>query len=154
MKLWLRNFVIATLVVTILSLTVMAISESNFLVSQERPSPGDWIKENQIEVTNNQVILKVLNPTWAKFTNTNSMDPFIDENSNAIEILPENPNEINVGDVISYKTSYGIIIHRVIEKGEDNQGIYFLVQGDNNTLRDPFKVRYDDVQGVVVAVIY
>ncbi|OGZ62817.1 MAG: hypothetical protein A2639_01975 [Candidatus Staskawiczbacteria bacterium RIFCSPHIGHO2_01_FULL_34_27] len=82
------------------------------------------------------------------------MDPFIDEDSHAIEIIPDSPGKIQVGDVISYKTSYGIIIHRVINKGEDNKGVYYLVQGDNNTIRDPFKVRFDEVQGVVVAVIY
>jgi hypothetical protein len=153
MQLWLRNLVFVSVTLIIL-FSVFTIFNSKILVSPERSSPSDWIKETDIIVQNDKVILNVINPTWAKFTNTNSMDPFIDENSHAIEVLPESPDQINVGDVISYQTNYGVIIHRVIEKGEDDKGMYFYVQGDNTTLRDPFKVRFDDVQGVVVAVIY
>jgi len=153
MKKLVKGILIVLIISLILSITVFSLSDS-ILSSPERVSPSNWIKEEDITVKNNQVIFNVLNPTWAKFTDTNSMDPFIDEDSHAIEIIPDSPGKIQVGDVISYKTSYGIIIHRVINKGEDNKGIYYLVQGDNNTIRDPFKVRFDEVQGVVVAVIY
>lgn len=153
MRSWLRYLLFGAVLLIIFSIMVFSFSDS-LLASPERSSPGDWIKEEDIAVRNNQVIFKVLNPTWAKFTDTNSMDPFIDETSHAIEIIPDTPDKINVGDVISYQTSYGIIIHRVIDKGEDEKGIYFIVQGDNLQLRDPFKVRFPDIQGVVVAVIY
>lgn len=153
MKVGLRYLLVGLVLLIILSIMVISFSES-LLTSTERSSPSDWIKEEDITLKNNQVIFNVLNPTWAKFTNTNSMDPFIDETSHAIEISPDSPNKINVGDVISYQTSYGIIIHRVIEKGEDENGAYFIVQGDNLQLRDPFKVRFPEIRGVVVAVIY
>ncbi len=126
----------------------------SLFVSRELSSPGDWIKEEQINVYKDKVIIEVQNPLWARFTNTNSMDPFIDENSHAIEIIPDDPQKINVGDVISYQTAYGVLIHRVIEKGKDDIGIYYIVKGDNATMRDPFKVRFSDIKGVVVAVIY
>ena len=71
MRVWFRNFIIVILAITIFSITVMAISETNLLSSPERSSPSDWIKENQILVTNDKVILNVLNPIWAKFTDTN-----------------------------------------------------------------------------------
>lgn len=124
------------------------------LGGKENSSPSDWIKENQIEVYPQKVILDIPGAKWAGFTNTNSMDPFIDETANAIEISPSNPDAIRVGDVIAYQTSYGVLIHRVIEKGIDEQGIYYLVKGDNNRFQDPFKVRFADLKGVVVAVIY
>lgn len=82
------------------------------------------------------------------------MDPLIDEDSNAIEILPNSAEEINVGDVISYQTAYGVIIHRVIEKSEDQEGIYYIMKGDNSPFKDLQKVRFEDVKGVVVAIIY
>ena len=156
---WLkRNFIIVPFILIILSLGVFSITDKqipgNILGGKELSSPGDWIKEEQIQVYKDKVILEVQNPLWAAFTNTNSMDPFIDETAHAIEISPADGNAINVGDVISYQTSYGVLIHRVIEKGEDNQGLYYIVKGDNNSLRDPFKVRFSDVKGVVVAVIY
>jgi len=126
----------------------------NLFGGKEVHSPSDWVKEEQIRVYDDRVILDIPDAIWAGFTDTNSMDPFIDEDANAIEIFPENPQSISVGDVISYKTTYGTVIHRVVEKGEDQKGFFYIVKGDNNTFTDPFKVRYDDVRGVVVAVVY
>jgi len=142
-------------VLLVLAFTVISISDKVFLFSSpELHSPSNWIKEEQIKVYDDKVILDILNPSWAGFTNTNSMDPFIDETSNAIEIMPQDPNSVNVGDVISYQTKYGVVIHRVIDKNEDEDGIYYIVKGDNNSIRDPVKVRFNDLRGVVVAVIY
>ena len=155
---WVSRIIIGILFLILLSIVVLSLSDKqlpiNFLGGAERSSPGNWVKEEQIKVFKDQVILEIPGATWAKFTDTNSMDPFIDETSNAIEIHPLNPDSIQVGDVISYQTSYGILIHRVIEKSEDENGFFYLVKGDNNTIRDPFQVRYEDVKGVVVAVVY
>lgn len=155
-----RNTVVLSIIVVILVLIVALVALADqqmpptILGGQENSSPSDWIKENQIQVYPQQVVLDIPGAKWARFTNTNSMDPFIDETANAIEISPSNPDAIQVGDVIAYQTSYGVLIHRVIEKGIDEQGIYYVVKGDNNQFKDPFKVRFADVQGVVVAVIY
>jgi hypothetical protein len=150
--------VASVLGVLVLSLGVLSLSEkqipASLLGTAELNSPSDWIKEPDIKIYKNRVIMDIKDATWATFTNTNSMDPFIDENSHAIEILPDAADLINVGDVISYTASYGVIIHRVVEKGVDEKGIYYIVKGDNNKFRDPLKVRFEDVQGVVVAVIY
>ena len=142
------------LLIVLISATAYSLTEFNLFSSPERFSPSDWITEQEITVTSDQVIINVLNPTWAKFTDTNSMDPFIDERSNAIEVKPEFPEQIKIGDVVSYKTKYGSIIHRVIEINEDENGFYYRVQGDNNTLADPIKVIFENIEGVVVAVIY
>ena len=150
--------IIAILLIISTSLVVFSITDAqipaSILKAREISSPSDWLSSEHIKVYDDKVILNVENPMWATFTDTNSMDPFIDENAHAIEIMPKSPDKINIGDVISYKTSYGVIIHRVIEKGQDKKGMYYLVKGDNNQLRDPLKVRFEDVQGVVVAVIY
>ncbi len=83
--LWISGFVVLIL----LLLAVFSIGEehipASFFNSKELNSPSDWIKEKQIKVYPNQVVINVNNPFWASFTNTNSMDPFIDETSNAIE---------------------------------------------------------------------
>lgn len=152
-KLLILISLIAILLFSLISLGEKQIPAS-FFRSPEISSPSDWIKENQIKVYSNKVIIELEKPTWASFTNTNSMDPFLDETANAIEIKPNSPEQINSGDVISYQTEYGVIIHRVIEKGEDKKGTYFLVKGDNNTFNDPFKVRFNDIKGVLVAIIY
>ena len=118
-------------------------------------TPSDWIKEDQIQVDNNKVIINIKDAKWARFTNTDSMLPFLDENSNAIEIIPTNENEIHIGDIVSYRAfTNDIVIHRVIEKGTDEQGVYFILKGDNNPYPDPEKVRFSQIQRILVAVIY
>lgn len=141
--------------VTVLSLTNRQIPASLFAAS-EKSSPHDWVKEEQIKVYPDKIVLEIPNALWAGFTDTNSMDPFLDAEANAIEIKPQNHDSIQVGDVIAYTSKYGVgtIVHRVVQKGQDAEGTYYLVRGDNTTISDPFKVRYDQVEGVVVAVIY
>ena len=42
-----------------------------------------------IHVSSDQVVIKINNPKWASFTNTNSMDPLLDEDSNAVADLQD-----------------------------------------------------------------
>jgi hypothetical protein len=96
------------------------------------------------------------NVQWASFTDTNSMDPVFDAGSNALEIVPKSSEDVHEGDIVSYKSTLidGAIIHRVIETGEDEDGWYARMQGDNLDQEDPEKVRFDQIQRVVVAIIY
>ena len=120
----------------------------------ERDSPQNWISEEDIKVYNSGVVIDVKNAEWARFADTNSMDPLFDDGSNAIEIIPNSADEIKVGDIVSYKYNDISIVHRVVEKGIDEQGTYFIMKGDNNSDNDPYKVRFDQIQRVVVAIIY
>jgi len=121
----------------------------------EQASPYNWVEEDQIEVYKDRVVLNLDNPVWAKFTNTNSMDPVIDEFSHAIQIVPKFDSQIHIGDIISYKHPQveGILIHRVISLGNDGEW-YAIVKGDNNSTADPGKVRFNQISRVLVAVIY
>lgn len=152
------TFVVLGVFLLLFSLLVLSFAEKQVPQAvyggKELQSPSDWVSENQIKVYHNKVVLNIPNTVWAQFTNTNSMDPSFDETSNALEIKPKNPYSIHVGDIIAYNTPYGTIIHRVVEIGEDKEGIYYVVKGDNNSLSDPFKVRFEDVEGVVIAIIY
>lgn len=123
---------------------------------REKASPSNWIKEDQIKVYDNKIIIEIDNAQWARFTDTNSMDPFFDSEANAIEIVPKSADQIRVGDIISFTTNYmdGTIIHRVIEKGIDEKGIYFITKGDNNENADPGKTYFENVKRVLVAIIY
>ncbi|MFH1408453.1 MAG: hypothetical protein ABIH34_00960 [Nanoarchaeota archaeon] len=122
--------------------------------SPERMSPHDWIQEKDIRLTSDSVIISVEKPILAAFEGTNSMDPFLDETANAIEIVPKDPSEIHVGDVVSYETEYGPVIHRVIETGVDDDGWYARFKGDNNPYEDQGKIRFREINRVLVAVIY
>jgi len=133
-------------------------STSSSSVPRERASPTDRLTINDVHVTDNQVIIdgvKGRGYETAIFTDTNSMDPLIDEGTQAIQIVPLTNDDINVGDIISYDSGmYGVIIHRVIQIGNDEQGWYAIVKGDNNPSADPIKVRFPMIRRVLVAVIY
>jgi hypothetical protein len=119
-------------------------------------SPQNHLEEDDIHVYEDRILIDLENAFWSSFTDTNSMDPLIDKGANGIEIRPESPDEIEPGDVISYESKFadGIIIHRVIEKGTDDNGVYFITKGDNNPIRDPEKVHFEQVKGILVGVIY
>src|SRR3989344_5395980 len=121
--------------------------------SRDKPSPSEWVKNSQINVFNDEVVLKIKNAKWAVFTDTKSMDPVIDSTSKAIQIIPENKTDIHVGDIVAYKSSYedGTVTHRVTEIGNDSKGWYAIFKGDNNKYPDPEKVRFKQITGIVVA---
>lgn len=120
----------------------------------EQASPQDWISESQIKVFDSGVFISIPHARWAQLADTNSMDPVFDEGAHVIEVVPKLPTDVAVGDVVSYETDFGVVVHRVVGVGEDGGGIYYTVKGDNNTLPDAKKVRFDDVRGVLVAVVY
>ena len=120
----------------------------------EKVSPFDWIKEDKIHVYADRIVVDLPNAEWATFTDTNSMDPILDAGTNAIEVVPKSAADVHVGDIASYETEYGTIIHRVIDTGFDAEGWYAVFKGDNNAMPDPGKVRFDQIRRVVVAIIY
>jgi len=134
----------------------LPVSFMPFLSSPERLSPSDHVKEDQIHVYKDKVVIEVADSQWASFANTNSMDPYIDESSNSIEIKPKGPSDIKEGDIISYHSSItgDLVVHRVVSRGVDENGAFYILKGDNNPTKDPEKVRFDQVHGILVGIIY
>lgn len=124
--------------------------------NQEKASPFDRVAEENIHVDGSKVTINIKDAVWSRFTDTNSMDPVIDYGTNAIQIIPQKPEEIHVGDIVSYNSEYadGTIIHRVIETGYDEKGWYCIMKGDNNSRQDPGKIRFSQIKRIVVAIIY
>ncbi len=122
----------------------------------EKPSPYNHIPEGDIIVSKDQVIIKVNNPRWASFTDTNSMDPIFDIGANTIQIIPTTVEDVHVGDIISYTSHFAdsTIIHRVVDIGNDDQGWYVEMKGDNNLLKDPGRIRFYQIKSVTVAIVY
>jgi hypothetical protein len=121
-----------------------------------RPSPSDIIKQENIHVFSDRIIIYVDNPQWAMFTNTKSMDPVFDKEANALQIVPKSIEQINIGDIISFTSDFddGIIIHRVMETGYDDDGWYALTKGDNNSYLDKGKRRFKDIKKILFGIIY
>jgi hypothetical protein len=125
---------------------------------REKPSPTDRFRLEDVHVTASRVTIDGISGRrfeTAVFTNTNSMDPLIDEGSQALQIVPLSEKDIAVGDIISYDSGqYGVIIHRVVKIDKDDQGWYAIAKGDNNPVADPFKVRFKQIRRVLVGVLY
>lgn len=121
-----------------------------------RDSPADRIREQQIIVLRDRVTIDIQEAQWSTFTDTHSMEPVITAGANAIQIVPKSADEIQVGDIVSYKSTYadGVIIHRVVYEGVDEDGTYFIMKGDNLPTSDPGRVRFEQIQRVVVAIVY
>ena len=121
-----------------------------------RASPADRIPERAIIVARDRVTIDLANAQWATFTDTHSMEPVITAGANAIEVVPESADDIQVGDIVSYRSTYadGTIIHRVVYKGQDEDGTYFIMKGDNLPTSDPGRVRFEQIERVVVAIVY
>ena len=128
----------------------------SFLGPKEVNSPSNRIKKEQIHVYSDKIIIDLANAQWAQFTDTNSMDPVLDIEANSFEIIPSSTDDIHVGDIISYKPESfkGLIVHRVVETGQDSKGWYVITKGDNLAKPDPEKVRFEQISGVLVGIIY
>jgi hypothetical protein len=128
----------------------------SIFAAPEKYSPSDHIKKEDIHVYNDKVLIDMKGVEWAEFTDTNSMDPFIDADANSLEIKPGSTDEIKIGDVISYKPKNfsGLVIHRVIETGKDETGWYAIAKGDNLKDPDPDKIRFEQISGVLIGVLY
>ncbi|HLD33154.1 MAG TPA: hypothetical protein VJB66_00385 [Candidatus Nanoarchaeia archaeon] len=122
----------------------------------ERYSPSDWIVREDIDVAANRVTVEIDEPVLTHFANTNSMDPVLDELSNGVEVKPEKAEDIHVGDVIAYFSYYSrqFIVHRVVKLGYDDEGWYAIARGDNQLYNDPGKIRWEQVEGVTVGLLY
>lgn len=81
---------------------------------------------------------------------------WLDKGANVIEITPKSTADIHPGDIVAYQSEFaeGIILHRVISIGIDDEEWYAMMKGDNNPNPDPRIVRFEQIQRVVVGIIY
>ena len=115
--------------------------------------PFDYIKENQIEIYSDKIILNIENTSLSKYAATGSMVPVLNEDSNGIRIVPKSEEEIHIGDIITFEKDSILIVHRVIEKNNDEKGIYFITKGDNNELNDGM-IRFNQIKYKTIGVLW
>ena len=124
--------------------------------TKEIPHPKNRITDEELLVKKNRVILNVEDVNWAYMLDSNSMDPLLDEGTTILLLMPDTAEDISAGDIIFFRsnlTEYNIV-HRVISQSSDQEGLYYVTMGDNNPNLDPLKVRFRDIIGVVIGIIY
>ena len=83
-----------------------------------------------------------------------SMYPLLYKGAETILIKPPE-SEIKLGDIINFRVKdVGLIVHRIVKIGTDDTGKYFVTRGDNNPVIDEYKIRYKNIEGVVIAILY
>jgi len=121
--------------------------------SSEIKAPSDSIKENQILVYKDKIVIDVKDASLSAYAPTGSMVPLFDEGSNGIRIVPESEDKINVGDIVTFKKDLMLVVHRVIEKSTDENGAYFITKGDSNEIADE-KIRFSDIKYKTIGILY
>ena len=81
-----------------------------------------------------------------------SMEPNI--NIGDMVITKSNEDELEVGDIISYRKGQSVITHRISQILEDENGEKtYRTKGDNNNAEDGEEIYLKDIEGKVIKVI-
>jgi len=132
--------------------TISIHQEKPYLGDEEIISPYNRVKENDLQLFPEKLIINFPGLSLASYTNTNSMDPLLDEGATGIEITPKTEEDIHIGDVVAYQSGNDLIPHRVVQTGEDGQGVYYIVKGDNSENLE--KIRFGQIKYVLIGVLY
>lgn len=140
--------------IAILVCAIGLLTSITTLAREEQNSPGDRISASDLAILSDKAVIEKENLHWAEIKDTHSMEPVLNAGSISLELPPVAPCDIKVGDIISFEQEDKVIIHRVVLIGEDTEGWFAATKGDNNPEPDPYKVRFEQVQGIVVGILY
>ena len=126
------------------------------LLEVEKDSPFDHVKDSQVKVLKNKVEIDLKNVEWWTIEDTNSMDPLIDIGTTALSVKPQDEKSVQVGDIAFYHSLIAkkSIVHRIIIIDADEQGWFSKFKGDNLKKPDPEDVRFPQIEGVLIGIIY
>ena len=125
----------------------------SFFSTSELRAPSDFIKEEDISIYKDRIVIELDNASISKYAPTGSMLPLFDKDSNGIRLAPKSEDDINLGDIITFEKDSNLIVHRVIEKNQDSEGVYFITKGDNNDYTDE-KIRFKDIKYITIGILY
>ena len=126
--------------------------------------PLDRISNSSIKVYSDRILIE---GSFGRIESkgTGSMLPSFFEGATYFYVKPSFPSEIVVGDIIvftkpqemiekGFTSNTTTILHRVIGKGTDSEGIYYYTKGDNNWIEDGVKIRFENITKVIIGVIW
>ena len=153
---------------------IMRLLKLIFLGTLELPGPGDWVSKDGLVLDKDAGTLTIdfrhlypnleeLPDVWLPdIPDTNSMDPVFDAGHHNILIRGKTAGDhrrviryLRVGDIIVCNVGGGrSVIHRLVEIGRDDSGLYYRTQGDNVARKDPYIFRESDILWVSAGTIY
>ena len=83
---------------------------------------------------------------------SDSMNPEIYKGDAIIYKKIKNDDNIKIGDILVFKdkSSDRVIVHRLVEKNQKDNKLYYITRGDNNNTVDNLDLVIDDIKGVVI----
>lgn len=154
----LTTFSLGFLVAAMLFLGVLYFSEvgstiTGFVVNEDVSVP-DRLVERDILVYQDRIIIYLENATISNYGDSGSMKPTFDDGANGIRVKPSSAEDLSVGDIITFRSGLALVVHRIVDVGIDEDGVYYITKGDNNRLADGGKVGFDDIEYVTVGVLW
>jgi hypothetical protein len=116
-------------------------------------APSTWVADEEIILFDNEVLLRIENVSMSRYASTGSMLPTLGRNSRGLVVVPRDVGQVGVGDIVSFRDFGRLIVHRVVEKGTDEEGVYFITKGDNSDFLDG-KIRFEDIEHVLIGILY
>lgn len=126
-------------------------------VDKVEGAPGDRVLEDDIYVLRDKIEINIANAEWSSYEPTGSMEPILTHTANGLYLIPQGPEDIQVGDIVAYSLEGHDkdIVHRIVEIQKDEYGNYFYItKGDANPVPDPDPVPYDAIKRVLIGVLY
>ena len=126
------------------------------LNNSERPSSGDHTSLDKIMVYDEYALINISGLSLAQYEDTNSMDPILDSEANGLEVVPRE-QDLDIGDIVAYRSNKidGLIVHRIVDMGVDENGkTYYTLKGDNNSKPDTEQVYFDQIEYLLVGVLW
>ena len=119
--------------------------------SHSRISPQLAANTNDVYFRNGYTVSE----TYWSIADGTSMYPTIGQDQYALMLKQGkfSESDLHVGDIISFKTGSETWQHRIIKISADELGWYAVTKGDNNQNNDG-KVRFEQVEGVALAILY
>lgn len=124
-------------------------------LSNKQKQIPDRIQRSDIVATKEKVVI-LGDYSLAEYKNTDSMLPLLDYGSTGIQLKVFENTELYVGDVVSYRIGEKeeLVVHRITGGGVDDEGVYYVLKGDNVGRPDTEKVRKEQIEKVLVGVLW
>ena len=119
-------------------------------------SSKERIVSKDVLINTERIVITLDHASISSVEATGSMLPTFNENSHLIQIVPTDPKDIAVGDIVAFEvpSTSSLTVHRVVALGTDEKGWFATTKGDHINVNDPKPVRFGAIRYVVVGILY
>jgi hypothetical protein len=145
-------FVIGFLLGSLLS--TIDLSQASSLKAKEIPSPQIRIGTDSIAFLPDKVIINKPGIMGSTYTNTNSMDPILDQGMTGLSYPVNKDTELYEGDIITYDINGRLYTHTIKYILQNNNEKIYIVSGTTSNFLLNSKVPHNKVLYVKVGNIF